>query len=158
MHANGHIGLTLGVLSFSMIPIGVNDQAVVFIVIAAAFSTLPDVDLKWEIAHRKYTHNLPFGLVMGALFGVPVMAGGHLGFGVTLFLGVFAGTATHLLGDMIAGLRPNGEPWPVKPFAPFNDFEIGFGWFKSSDRKMNQNFMTLGAVALVAYFLLPSLM
>jgi len=89
--------------------------------------------------------------------GIPVAFSEDLVMGVQIFLGVFAGSAMHLVGDIIAGRRPGGGPWPIKPFVPFSQREVGYGWFKSSDKRMNNGFGVLGVLALTLYLVSPSL-
>ena len=156
MYANGHIGLTLLILSGLLVPFGANPYALPLLVVAAGFSTWPDIDMKFEIVHRKFTHNLLFGVVCGTLIGALAVAVDNVIMGATFFAGVFAGCALHLVGDVIAGRKKDGSPWPLRPFVPFSQREIGYGWFKASDKKMNNGFLYLGLLALVLLVLVQN--
>ena len=156
MNHVGHVGLTLLIFSFLALPFGFSENAVILIVLAAGLSSLPDIDIRFEIKHRTYTHNIFAALIFGIVFGFILFYAGGLLWGIIGFAAAFGGTMSHLLGDIIAGKRLNGSPWEIKPLWPFSDKLVGFGWFYASDKKMNERLMKMGTLAFVFYLLVTT--
>ena len=154
MHREGHTGLTLLIFSLLMIPFGFNSYTVTIVILGAAFSFLPDIDLQLEMAHRKYTHNILAALLFGAAFFWIFLIGSDLSLAITAFIGVFGGVISHVFGDMLVGRTKSGGPWKLKPLWPFSSKEYGWGFFKSSNKRVNQAFMFLGIFGLVAFAIL----
>jgi len=146
MYKKGHVGLSMLIFSFLFIPFGVTIYTLTFVSFSVAFSPIPDLDHKWHIKHRAYTHNIGFGMLFGLFMGVPLGYLMNFYFGTLVFLAVLAGIMSHLLGDIIVGLRYNGKPWKIKPFRPISDVEIGYGIFKSSNKKVNEIFLKAGSI------------
>ncbi|MFW6083173.1 MAG: metal-dependent hydrolase [Thermoplasmatota archaeon] len=154
MYKEGHLGLSLLIFSFLFIPFGVTFHTLIFIAFSVVFSTLPDLDQKWGIKHRAYTHNILYGILSGILIGFAF--GYYLGFyfGLLMFLAVMGGVMSHLLGDIIAGQKINGKPWKIKPFRPFSDRSIGLGIFKASNKKVNKGFLIIGSIVFLVCMIL----
>jgi len=152
MYAKGHIGLTLLMLSLLMLPFGENENAFLVIVLASGVSTLPDTDLKWQrrglpVHHRGVTHSVLFAMIIGSLMGVffHYLYETSLWF-VTGFIGGFLGIICHLIGDSFTFHS-------FKPFWPFSNIQVAFGFCKASDKKVNENLMVLGGLAFILYTL-----
>jgi len=154
MNREGHVGFTLLIFSILMMPFGVNTNTIIVIGIAAVFSFLPDIDFKLELAHRKYTHNILAAMLFGLVFFILFYIGGNLTIASLAFLGVFGGVVSHILGDMLAGRTKSGGPWKLQPLWPFSNVELGWGFFKSSDKNMNNAFLLLGVFGLVAFVMI----
>jgi len=137
----GHAGLTLLIVSFALYVFDFRThESIITGLLVVGFSSLPDLDLSWEIPHRKYTHNILFGLIFGLIFGLLFMYGGlNFTWG---FIGGFGGTLCHLIGDSFTFMK-------FKPLWPLSDFEVGFDFFKSSNIKVNEAFLTIGALSFV---------
>lgn len=146
MYRKGHIGLSLMIFSVLFIPFGLTSITLIFIAFSVTFSSLPDMDQKWEIKHRAYTHNIGFGLISGTVIGSVFGYALGLYFGLLIFSAVFAGVGSHLIGDIIAGQTKFGTPWEIKPLRPFSDWAVGYGIFKASDESVNERFLMLGAI------------
>jgi membrane-bound metal-dependent hydrolase YbcI (DUF457 family) len=124
---------------------GVNDTiAITIYVLIAAFSSLPDIDLKMRplLKHRKETHNILgsviFGIMLGILFGYPhnwsmFFAG---------FISGFIGAVSHLVGDALTYT-------PIMPFYPFSRRKVALGLFKSSNKLVNSGILLLGVISLI---------
>ena len=109
-----------------------------------AFSTLPDIDIRLEIAHRKYTHNIMAGIIFGIIIGILLHYVG-LGF-LKGFIAGFGGTLIHILGDIFTYMK-------FKPLTPFSQIEIGLGLFRANDPTMNKLFLVIGVMMLIMYLL-----
>jgi len=156
------VGLSLLIFSLLMIPFGLNVITLAFIIIAVLFSSLPDTDLIrfLPFEHRDFTHNVGFGMIfaaiLGSIFGYifgtyywnPAL-GGLVA--VVIFLAVTAGVLSHLLGDIIAGLRYDSTPWKIKPIRPFSQKSIGYGVFLATDQKVNNIFLKVGFLSFLFY-------
>jgi len=105
-------------------------------------SSLPDLDIQWEIKHRGTTHTFLFGIVVGALFSVLIgYAYGALSW-LMGFIAGFGGTVSHLLGDIFTYSS-------FEPFRPFSDREIAFGWFHSPNKSVNNTVLGLGIFSFI---------
>lgn len=108
-------------------------------------SSLPDLDIKWEIRHRGKTHTFLAGILFGIAFGIVIWyAYGIVGF-LMGFLSGFGGVASHLLGDAFNYRK-------FKPFLPFSGMEVGFGIFESSNKAVNSTMFALGAVVFIVSY------
>ncbi|RLE76641.1 MAG: hypothetical protein DRJ56_03870 [Thermoprotei archaeon] len=143
MTFKGHIGMSLLVAFGALAALGLRDEgSILTALIAIACSTLPDVDIRLELKHRKYTHNLLasllFGLLMGFIFSQssPGFAGG--------FLGGFAGSLLHIAGDLMT-LMPFNPLYPV-PMKP-----VSLKLFRSNNRLVNGALYYAGIAALAYY-------
>ena len=108
------------------------------------FSILPDIDLRLEMRHRRYTHNL----LASALIGVATSQAG-LGFSMG-FATCLLGYVCHILGDLLTYMS-------FPPLWPIIKKEVSLRLFRSSDRAVNSAFMTIGSLALIAFILKPYL-
>ena len=154
MNKEGHLGLSFLLFSPLLIPFGINSKILIFIMFAIGFSSLPDLDQKFEIKHREYTHNIGFGLVSGTILGIPVGISGGILLGMLIFSSLLFGVLSHLLGDIIAGLNPDGSPWKLEPFKPFSSKSIGYGNYKATDKGVNRNFLKAGTTIFVLSILI----
>jgi len=152
MYARGHIGLTLLILSLLMLPFRENENAFLLIVLASGVSTLPDIDLKWQrwglpVRHRGVTHSVLFALLIGFLIGEVFYYGYETtSWFVTGFMSGFLGIICHLIGDSFTFHS-------FKPFWPFSNIKVAFGFCRASDKKVNKNLMMLGGLAFILYIL-----
>jgi membrane-bound metal-dependent hydrolase YbcI (DUF457 family) len=147
LYKYGHFGLSLlllmpvalflGALGFDKVAI------LVTYTLVAAFSSLPDLDIKWRpiIKHRGPTHTLfagiGFGMVLGAILGWShdwsMFSSG--------FITGFMATLSHLIGDVLTHT-------PIMPFYPFSRKGIALHLFKSSNKAANYVMLFLGIIAL----------
>ena len=119
-------------------------EAVTVAFLITALSTLPDIDLKLEIAHRRYTHNVLAALAFGLLIGY-ILKGTVVGF-LGGFIAGFGGTLLHLLGDIFTYK-------PFKPLWPFLNREVALELFSSDDHLVNRALWALGVVIATLYFM-----
>lgn len=159
MNWKGHVGLSLLISSLLMLPFGFNILTLTFIIIAVLFSSLPDTDLITPLEHRNLTHNVGFGMIFAAvlasifayIFGIYVSGavGGLIG--IVIFLSITLGVLSHLLGDIISGLRYDSTPWKIKPIRPFSRKLLGYGIFMATDKKVNHLFLKVGSLSFFYY-------
>ena len=150
----GHAGLSLILLSpFILLfkSLEVNTTYVLATcVLMVALSFLPDLDLglrKYGIRHRGITHTFLFGAVVGVLLAV-ILAYGFGSSGWLMgFVAGFGGTASHLLGDAVTHSPCAGAPF--KPFYPFSDKELAYGFFRASNKTANNVMLVLGIFAFI---------
>ncbi|MEM2157586.1 MAG: hypothetical protein QXO72_01055, partial [Sulfolobales archaeon] len=70
MNLRGHIGLTLIFLTSIFIFLDFKGiQYVKIVLFSVMLSSLPDIDLRIKLPHRKYTHNLLFVALISLLLG-----------------------------------------------------------------------------------------
>ena len=153
--------MSLLIFSLLMIPFGFNVVTLAFIIITVLFSSLPDTDLIRYVPseHRDKTHNVGFGMVFGAVLGsifgyiLGTFVSGAVGgvAAIIIFLGITGGVLSHLLGDIIAGLRYDRSPWKIKPIRPFSQKSIGYGVFLATDQKVNNLFLKVGFLSFLFY-------
>jgi len=151
MHSKGHFGLALGAMSLIMIPFGFGEDYLIFLVVllSAGLSSIPDIDMQWEIAHRKFTHNILFAFIIGILFGVIFGYGSGIWYGVVGFLGGFMGVMLHLLGDIFTHMA-------FKPLWPLSQKEVAWHWFLAKSKTANDGFFAFGVGAFFLYILVSS--
>ena len=151
MHAKGHFGLTLLILSVLSIPIGFGPDNIMIIIIflSAGLSSIPDIDLNLGIKHRGVTHNILFGIIIGILFGVLFGYSSGLQYGLIGFVSGFLGVVLHLLGDLMTYQK-------FKPLWPFNKKEIAYGFFEAKSKIANEGFLTLGIFGFIGYAILST--
>ena len=145
MKARGHIGLAFLVVFgiytlFHIKGTGMLELGI-FIV---AFSTLPDIGIKLEIAHRKYIHNIMAGIIFEIIIGILLYYIG-LGF-LEGFIAGFGGTLIHILGDIFTYMK-------FKSLAPFSQAEIGLGLFRANDPVINKLLLIIGVMMFATYLL-----
>lgn len=147
MYKEGHAGLSFILFSpFILLFKSLNvDMAYILVTcfLMVGLSSLPDLDIQWEIKHRGITHTFLFGIIIGILFAVLIgYAYGVMGW-VMGFIGGFGGTASHLLGDAFTFTL-------FKPFRPFSQREIGgYRFFRSSNKTVNRRMLVLGVFAFI---------
>jgi inner membrane protein len=152
MLRNGHLGLALLVLSLLGVPFGFGPDncMICIIIVGAALSSLPDIDIKTGmIHHRGITHTLLFALIAGICAGI--IFGYFSGFiwGIIGFISGFSGVVLHLLGDIMTFHK-------FRPLYPFNNREIGYGFFPANSESANNGFLMLGSFAFVFYLVISS--
>lgn len=150
MRKDGHIGFSLLVLSLiqyihqkfgvptllTVEPVGLETFLSTAIFILA--SLLPDIDLKLGIAHRKYTHNVLFALLLGMIGGSVLLFAGldyYLG-----FTAAFLGVISHLSADMLTRM-------PFAPLWPISGKKVKLGLVSSGNTLVNEGFLVLGSVS-----------
>jgi membrane-bound metal-dependent hydrolase YbcI (DUF457 family) len=146
MHKEGHAGLSLILFSPFIMLFNALNADLSYILITAllmvGLSSIPDLDLQWEIQHRGITHTIVFGLAVGIIFSL--ILGYAMGLlGVLMgFVSGFGATVSHLLGDALTYS-------PFKPFYPFSEKEIAYGVCSSGNKAANQALMTAGIALFV---------
>ncbi len=151
----GHAGLNLLVTSVVAILLGCGDDFTnKLILFSTILATLPDIDLRFEIPHRKYTHNIFFGLAMGIVAGYVFKE-----FGQSFDLGfwsVMTAVSIHILGDLMTYRGFN----PIAPIGGKRRYSLKL--FRSSNNVVNTAFLLVGAIVYYAYLmkfsLIPPLM
>ena len=145
------MGLSLIFMSQAALPFGFgNDYFVLMLVmLSAALSSIPDIDIKLEIRHRSYTHNILFGFIMGVIFSTIFGYAYGLWYGLIGFLGGFMGVILHLLGDILTYM-------PFKPLWPFSQKSVAFCLFKADSKVVNTVFFYLGLFAFFVYVIISS--
>jgi len=149
MNPRGHVGLNLLITSLVAYALGLRGVYVNSIILfSTALSTLPDIDIRLRIAHRKYTHNVFLAIIIA--FGLGYLT--HvLGLGFNLgFWSVFAGISTHLLGDLMTYRGFN-------PISPIGDRNYSLKLFKSSNKAVNEAFLITGVLTYLLYLALLNL-
>jgi len=112
------------------------------IILSTILSSLPDIDLKLELPHRKYTHSVLFALLMGSAAGIVTNV---LGFGFELgFYSVCIGVLTHILGDLLTYRS-------FAPLYPLIKRRFSLKLFHSSNKHVNSVFLLLGGAAYFVY-------
>jgi len=111
-------------------------------------SSIPDLDMNFEIKHRGITHTLLFGAIIGVLFAILLgFSYGTLVGWIMGFVAGFGGTASHLIGDAFTYA-------PFKPLYPFSNKEVAFGFFKASNKNANEAMLFIGIVTFIISFLI----
>lgn len=151
MHSKGHFGLALGVMSIMVMPFGFGNDYLIYLIIllSAGLSSLPDIDLKLEIAHRKFTHNILFALFIGLLLGIMFGYASGLWYGLVGFVGGFMGVMLHLLGDVMTHME-------FKPLYPLSNRKVAWHWFLAKSKPANDGFFIFGIIAFFLYILVSS--
>ena len=154
MYPKGHIGLTLLLVTLLMIPFGYSESAFYIIIISAALSSLPDIDMKlrkYGVKHSgRLTHSLFFAILVGSLLGVlfyythKTLPWAGIG-----FLSGFLGVVSHLIGDTFTYHA-------FKPLWPISQIEVSFGFCAAGDRSVNEGLMTVGGITFIIYFLIST--
>ena len=146
MNPRGHMGLNLLITSLIAYALGINGLYVnSIIILSTALSTLPDIDIRLRIAHRKYTHNIFLATLVA--FGIGYLT--HvMGLGFNLgFWSIFAGISTHLIGDLMTYRGFN-------PIAPIGERNYSLKLFKSSNKEVNNTFLVAGALTYILYLVM----
>lgn len=112
--------------------------------VTITLSTLPDIDLKLEIKHRKYTHNIVAAILFGIIIGL-VFNFASLSF-MNGFIAGLGGSLIHLLGDILTKRK-------FSPLFPLYKKKIALGFFKSNDKRVNNIFFILGFLTFMFYTL-----
>lgn len=139
------MGLTLTITSLTLQAINLELQkGVIVILLSSIFSVLPDIDLRFEIKHRRYTHNIVVTTLVGILLGLLI---DHVGLGFwTGFVACFLGFLCHILGDLLTY-----SSFP--PLWPVVKREVSLRLFKSNDKIVNSLFMFIGVFSLLLFVL-----
>ncbi len=141
----GHIGFTITLLSLLFLALGLkNPYYIKVIILSAAFSSLPDIDLRLGLPHRKYTHNILFVAITSLPLGYLTSAllnDFNLGFYSAILSGV-----SHLLCDLMTYME-------FTPFYPFSNRNIALRLFKSNNEFVNNAFMVSGTLLLMLYII-----
>lgn len=148
MGPHGHAGLTLILFSFLMMPFGYSSEAILIIILATGISLLPDIDLLCGWKHRRKTHNLSFGSIIGLSIAIIFFYSMHdLIIALTGFMAGFGGVASHLLGDIITYKS-------FTPFAPFSKKKMALRYCKSDNKKVNCWLVIGGILSFILYLLI----
>ncbi|MDH5815311.1 MAG: metal-dependent hydrolase [Candidatus Nezhaarchaeota archaeon] len=143
MNKEGHVGLTLAVASLIIQVINVGFyEGVLLILLSSSLSVLPDIDLRLEIKHRKYTHNIVIAVLASLLIGLLMNYVG-LSFWVGFVAGLL-GFICHIAGDILTY-----SSFP--PLWPIVKGGVSLKLFKSNDKLMNSLFMFIGALLFLLF-------
>ncbi len=145
MKREGHIGLSL-TLVFSLLTFmsikDINSLITAFLVVI--LSILPDVDLNFEIKHRKYTHNILAAIIFGIIFGL-LLEFINLGF-FRGFIAGFGGTILHILGDLLTIME-------FEILFPISTKKFALKLFRSDNVKVNNTFFIIGIITFTIYII-----
>ena len=141
------------IFSLIMLPLGYSNEKVLLILMASMLSFIPDIDVQLELRHRTYTHNILAGILVGLGIGT-LFYSIRTDYFFLGFLSGFGGVMSHIMGDIIAGQKPDGSPWKLKVLWPFSNREIGLGIVKSSNKEVNRGLLYMGIIAFVLYILI----
>ena len=145
MNREGHVGFTLAVVGSILYLLDlVNTRYFMVLMLSAVFSILPDIDLRLEIAHRKYTHNIFIALSLSIAIGLLLHLAG-LDF-IVGFTSCLAGLLSHIAGDLLTYME-------FPPLWPLVKKEVSLKLFKSNSKPANKLFLALGIAVLIAYAL-----
>ncbi len=112
------------------------------IIISSLLSSIPDIDLRIELPHRRLTHNVFFGFFMSLLSGYVTNA---LGLSYTLgFMSVLTAFSTHLIADLLTYM-------PFNPLYPVVEGRYSLKLFKSENALVNNLTLFLGVFAYYVY-------
>jgi inner membrane protein len=149
MYKEGHAGLSFLLFSpFILLfkSLGV-DMTYILItcVLMVTLSSLPDLDMEFRvygIKHRGITHTLLGAIFFGVAFAILIgYAYGSIGW-LMGFIAGFGGTVSHLLGDVFTYTS-------FKPLYPFSKKEVALGYFKASNKTINNAMLTLGIMTFI---------
>ena len=138
--AEGHVGLNMALAApvLAFYPGSVYDAVLwLWFAVFVGVSTWPDLDLKFELKHRGFTHTIAGALVFGAV-GALVLGLASPSYAPLGFLGGFFGTLCHVLGDLMTYTK-------FRPLWPLTSREYGWGLFAAKDERINRSFRNLGA-------------
>ncbi|RLF16773.1 MAG: hypothetical protein DRJ66_02615 [Thermoprotei archaeon] len=143
MRAKGHAGMAL-LITFAILSLLrlTSMESIITALLTVAAVTIPDIDIKLEIKHRKYTHNILAALILGLILALiyhPL--GWYIG-----FTAGFLAVMIHALGDLFTIM-------PFAPLWPFYRKEISLKWFRYDNPIANNAFLTLGVAMFFTYFL-----
>lgn len=142
MRSKGHagIGLLLSSVVFLLYPGDIHNFYLwLWLAIFLGSVTWPDLDLRFELRHRGFTHTLA-GAVFFGFMGAVIFGLARLDYAPYGFLGGFTGTLAHILGDAFTHMK-------FRPLWPLSSREVGFGWFRASDERVNRLFAKLGSLS-----------
>lgn len=145
LNARGHAGFA-SMLVFSVLALfrSRDFDAITLGFLVVSFSAVPDIDIRLEIAHRRYTHNIAFATLFGLFLG---WAFWNTKFGfLGGFLAGFGGVVVHILGDVMTYMK-------FAPLYPISRREVALGLFRSNDPDVNNFFSVLGGLCLIFYIL-----
>ena len=151
MHSPGHVGV--GLLLWSPIGtwLGLTGEPLLGIVgagIAAAFSTVPDIDEFLPLSHRGITHSVVFVILIGIVVGLAsITIGWLLGSTSVAISAVVTGAAVLSVAAHIAvdSLTPMG----ISPLVPFSDRHITFSLTPSKHPQINLGLLLAGVGSVV---------
>jgi membrane-bound metal-dependent hydrolase YbcI (DUF457 family) len=140
-------------MSLIMLPFPYSINNLIMIVLASAFSALPDIDLEWQrkgypVHHMGFTHSILFAIIIGVVFGYVFWLANktYLWAGMG-FVSGFMAVVSHMIGDTFTYMA-------FKPLYPFYNREISYGFCKASNKSVNEGLMSVGFVTFIAYILL----
>ncbi|MEM2021621.1 MAG: metal-dependent hydrolase [Zestosphaera sp.] len=143
MDWRGHLGFNLLITSSISYMLGFSGVSVNrVILLSSVLSSLPDVDLRLELPHRKVTHNVFFGIGFSLAAGY---VASYLGYSFELaFTSFLAAFITHLVGDLMTKM-------PFKPLYPLSRTPASLRLFRSDNGFVNTAFLVLGVIAYYVY-------
>jgi len=138
MYIFGHIGISLMVCSIVVAIFGL-DKLNVDIIITIGFivglSGLPDIDHRFEMLHRGFTHSFLFAFILGLI--------GYFIFGLIGFIVLFGAIILHIVGDIF-------NYQEVRIFWP-KDRGISLKLFRSDNQIANYGFLVIGVLFLIIF-------
>lgn len=139
------MGLTLIVTSLIFQAINVRSyEGILLILLSSSLSVLPDIDLRLEIKHRRYSHNFVVAILVSTLMGFLT---NHVGLSFWMgFLAGLLGFLCHIVGDLLTY-----SSFP--PLWPVIRKEVSLKFFKSNDKIFNSLFMFMGVISFLIFVL-----
>ena len=139
MYRYGHIGISLVILSIIALIFKLNlhdPNILVPFAIIIGLTSLPDIDIKFEIPHRGFTHSLLFSIIVGII--------GYLLFGIIGLIAGFGVIILHILGDILTYQKVRFL-WPFKG-------DISLGLCQADNPIANYGFLILGVFVFYLAF------
>ncbi|MHC1636953.1 MAG: metal-dependent hydrolase [Candidatus Nezhaarchaeales archaeon] len=143
MNRAGHVGFTLTVVGLALYVLNfTSSNYLLLLMLSALFSVLPDVDLRLEVKHRRYTHNIFVALIASVFMGLLTQ---HVNLSFTLgFIACLSGFLCHIAGDLLTYMS-------FPPLWPIVKKEVSLKLFSSNNKIINGLLMVLGMTILVFY-------
>lgn len=140
MRSEGHIGfnMILAVPVFFFYSGNIYSTGLwIWFIFFIGMATWPDIDLKFELKHRGYTHTILGALFFGIVSGLIMYS--QPKYILYSFLGGFLGTLGHIVGDLLTYLK-------FRPLWPLSDKKFALGLFRADDRNINMMFLKIGTI------------
>ncbi|MEM0014215.1 MAG: metal-dependent hydrolase [Zestosphaera sp.] len=144
MDWRGHLGFNMLITSALLYMLSLSGvEANRLILLSSVLSSIPDIDLRFELPHRKVTHNVFFGITISLLAGYIASSLNHYSFEFTFVVFLTAFT-THILGDLMTKL-------PFRPLYPLIRTPVSLRLFRSSNNLVNTAFLIAGVATYYVY-------
>ena len=148
MYWRGHVGLgLLAYAPFAALALGADRLGLALTggILAAAFSTVPDIDESLPIPHRGPTHTLAFAIGTGVLAGVAALLVAVAVASPSVWTPAFVGgvvtvsLCSHLVGDVLT-------PMGIRPFRPVSEAWFSLDLTPARNPRANRLLLSAGVL------------